>query len=289
MIVDFAALLISLVSVVVTGVLVGVLGLQQVFGYIKAVKRLFMEALVAFIVIDVIFLVRRFSPLDEATTIIALRLMYSLTLFTAATMGSAATIIYRRPKSSIWRDIYGDAFRFLPFVSYTSILFILFILGWALPLNVALRSCPTSQVDVYVPILESQHIAALSISFVAFLIYPTSIFLLASYAVKNVSLSRDLRMFAAGVIGIALSNYLQVFFLIGCFAEAVDLIRIPCFITLTYVFRRATALQSFRDVEIREYIQMLRRRKLQFQPPSLLLASIAYSRFSGLVSHGLCA
>lgn len=192
MIFDFVALLISLISVVVTGVLVGVLGLQQVFGYIKAVKRLFIEALAAFIVIDMIFL------------------MYSLTLFTAATIGSAATIIYRRPKSSIWRDIYGDAFRFLPFVSYTSILFILFILGWTHPLNAALRSCPTSQVDVYVPILDSQHIAALSIGFVAFLIYPTSIFLLASYAVKNVSLSRDLRMFAASVIGIAVSNYLSL-------------------------------------------------------------------------------
>ena len=40
LIVDFVALLISLISVIVTGVLVGVLGLQQAYGYIKAVKRL---------------------------------------------------------------------------------------------------------------------------------------------------------------------------------------------------------------------------------------------------------
>jgi len=262
MILHLVALLLSLVSIAVTGVLIGVLGLQQVYAHIKVVKRLFMEALFAFIGLDAILLVRRFSPLDEATTIITLRLMYSLALYAAAAMGSAATIIYKRPKSFTWRDIYAETVKkaFIPFICYMSILLILFILGWAVPFSVELRRSQTSYPDIYIPVLQTQHLLALSIAFIAFLTYPTAVFLLASYAVRgDASVSRDLRLSAISVGGIAVSCYLQVFFLIVGFAEAVDIIRISCFIILIYVFKRTAALQSFRDVELRQYIEHLRR------------------------------
>jgi len=261
MIIHLATLLLSLVSIAVTAVLIGVLSLQEAYAHIKAVKRLLIDALIAFIGMDMVLLVRRVSLLDEAATIIAIKVIYSLTLFAAATVGSAATVIYRKPKSYTLKDIYADAVKFFPFASFLTILLIFFISDWIVPLSVELRSCPTSYTDLYVPIFESQHLIIFSVSFIAFLVYPTAVFLLASYAVENVAVSRDLRMFAIGVIGVAVSSYLEAFFLVRCFAEAVDIIRIPCFITLTYVFRRTTALQSFRDVELREYIEQFRRRK----------------------------
>jgi hypothetical protein len=254
-----ATLLLSLVSIVVTGILIGVLGVQQVYGHIKAVKGCFIAGLIALIGTDIILLVRRVSPLDEASSIIAFRLMYSLALCSAAAMGTAATIIYRRPKSSTWKGVYADILRGmpLPFVSFMSILLVLFIFGWTVPLNVQLRSCATSYTELYVPILQIQHVISFYISFVAFLAYPAAVFLLASSTAENAAVTRDLEIFAICVIGLALSNYLQPFFLVGCFGEVVDIIRIPCFIVLTYVFRRITALQSFREVELREYMEHL--------------------------------
>ena len=256
------ALLLSAVSIAVVAILIAVLAVQQVYAHIKEVKRLFIAALIAFIGIDMILLVRRLSPLDAIETITALRLMYSLTLYSAAAIGFAATIIYMKPKSSTWKDIYSEILRRmpLPFASFTFILLVFFILGWIVPFNVELRSCPTSYTDLYIPILETPHILAFHIGFIAFLSYPVVVFLLASYAAENRAVSRDLRVFASSVIGLGLSNHLQAFFLVRCFAETVDIIRIPCFIVLTYVFRRITSLQIFQDLELREYIEYLKRR-----------------------------
>lgn len=262
-IIYLAAFLLSLVSIVVTGILIGVLGVQQVYGYIKAVKGCFIVAIVALIGTDIILLARRLSPLDDASSIIAFRLMYSLALCSAAAMGTAATIIYGKPKSSTWKGIYADILRgmSLPFVSFMSILLVLFIFGWTVPLNVQLRSCATSYAELYIPILQIQHVISFYISFIAFLAYPAAVFLLASSTAENAAVTRDLEIFAICVIGLALSNYVQPFFLVGCFGEVVDIIRIPCFIVLTCIFRRITALQSFREVELREYIERVRRRR----------------------------
>jgi hypothetical protein len=133
-------------------------------------------------------------------------------------------------------------------------------LGWIVPFNVELRSCPTSYTALYIPVLETSHIVAFHIGFIAFLSYPAAVFSLASYAAENRAVSRNLRVFAACVVGLGVSNHLQAFFLVRCFAETVDIIRIPCFIVLAYVFRRITALQIFQDLELREYIEHLKRR-----------------------------
>ena len=260
-----AALLLSLVSVVVTGVLIGVLSVQRVYAHMKSVKRLFIIALIAFIGIDITLLVRRFLPLDEAAAVLVFKLMYSLYVISGATMGCAATVIYKKPRSFTLKEMYAEIVRkmFLPFISFMSILLVFFILCWTLPLSVELRGCPTSDIDLYVPILETHHQTAFSIAFIAFLAYPTAVFWLASLAAKNTAVSRNLRVFAICVFGIAVSVHLQPFFLIRCFAEAVDIIRMACFIVLTYISRRVTDLQSFRDVELKEYIEMLKKRGKQ--------------------------
>lgn len=99
MIADLVAPLISISSTVIAVVLIVVLGVQEVYGHIKVVRSLLIEYLIAFIGIDLILSVRRTLPLNEATTIIAFRLVYSLMLFSTAVMGYVATIIYRKPKS----------------------------------------------------------------------------------------------------------------------------------------------------------------------------------------------
>lgn len=259
LIIDLVSLALTLGSSVATIVLIVVIGVQEVYGHIKVVKRLLIEYLAAFIGIDMILSVRRVLQFNEATTIISLKLIYSLMLFSAVAIGYIATIIYRKPKSSAWKDIHADIFRskiFLPFALFFSLILGIAILIWVAPLSVELGCLPSST-GRYVPIYDSLYAVAFHLAFIAFLLYPTPTLLLASYVTENAVISRYLRMFAISIIGLATSNYLQRFLLTSCSAATSDLIQIPCLIILTYVFRRMTALQRFYYVDTQEYIKDL--------------------------------
>jgi len=255
-------LLLSLISIAVIGVLIGVLAVQQVSGHIRAVKRLFIEALSVAILIDILLLVRRVSPPDAMATILADKLGHTLSLFAAVVLGYAATIIYKKPKSSNWKDIYSEIVSgrkiFLPFILFISVIGSLIFLGWITPMSVE-RVSSWPYPYTYVTVREAAHLIAYNIGFIAFLLYPVTVFLLASYAAENKVASHDLRIFAICVLLLGVSNYLQAFLYAENFAEAADIIQIPCFIAMTYIFRRITALQNFHPVELGEYIERLRR------------------------------
>lgn len=256
----YAALLFSLTSLVSTSLVIGVLSVQKVYAHLKAVKRLLMEFFLAFIGFDLVMFLRSSFPLDEATTVLAARCMFSLWLYAVAAIGVAATILYVRPRSTSWKDMYRDVLKkmFLPFVSYMTIIFIIFVVTWTLPLNMELRACPLSGIEMYVPVVDTPHLIILSISFIAFIIYPTTVFLLASKAANDEVVSSNLKMFAICIVGTALSMLLQPYFFSRLYSAGVNIIRIPCFLLLTYVFRKNTILQSFYSVELREYVEELR-------------------------------
>ena len=124
MIIHWAALLLDIVSIAVIGALIGVLAIQEVYGHIRAVKRLFIETFSAFNGINLILLVRRIYPPNPMVAIISDRLIYSLVLFALAALGCAATIVYKKPKATTLRGTYAEilserrlALAFLSFMS----------------------------------------------------------------------------------------------------------------------------------------------------------------------------
>ena len=257
--------LISLTTVVIEVLLIGVLMAQRVYAHIRAVKRLLVEALVAFLGVELLLMARRFLPLDATVTALVVRGVFSLSLYSVAALGTAATILYRRPRSTSWREMYLDLVRsaFLPFLLFIAAIFVLLALNWTLPLALRHGGCPASAAGIYMPILEPVHIVMVFAAFLLFLIYPTLIFVIASNSAQDEQVSRGLGIFAACMVGLALTILLQPLFLSRCFPEAVEIIRIPCLIALTWVFRRNTAIQSFYDVELREYLEDLKRRRKQ--------------------------
>jgi len=265
-VVHWAAILISLASIAVAVVLMVAIGVQKVNGHIKTVKRLFMESLIVFSVIDLIVLVRRVLPLDEAATIIALRLLFSLILFLVAVTGQVAAIVYSNPKSSSWKDILGAIFagtkRSIVFASFIFIVISALIPVWILPFRVELRSCSPSSLELYVPIYAPLSLIFLEIVFIAFIVYPVGVFLLAGYATKNVPVSRIRKTFAVCLISLGISTYLLVLLLSSCFPEVSDIIRIPCYIFMTYFFRRMTTFQRLYHMdleELKEYVALMKR------------------------------
>lgn len=265
MVIYFVSLILSVVSIAVIGVLIGVLAIQQVSGHIKVVKRRLIEAFIAAMLIYITLLIRRVSPLDAMTTILFDKLGHTLSLYAAVVIGYAATVIYVRPKSSNWKDIYKEIVSgrkiFFPFILFISIIGSLIFLSWITPMRVELVSSWPS--PLHVTVREVPHLIAYNIGFFAFLLYPVVVFLLASYAAENKTVSRDLRAFAICVLLLGASNYLQAFLVTANFAEAAGIIQIPCFIVITYVFRRITVLQNFYHVELKEYMARLRRRGKQ--------------------------
>jgi len=249
-----------LTSIVVTSLLIGILSTQKVYAHQKAVKRLLMEFIIAILGFDLVIFLRSSIPLNEATTVLAARCMFSLWLYAIAAIGVAATILYVRPRSTSWKDMYRDILKkgFLPFVSYMTMIFIIFVVTWIRPISMDLRACPLSGVNMYVPVVDTPHLIMLSISFIAFTIYPTSFFLLASKAANDEEVSGNLKMFAICMVGIAISMLLQPYFLHTLYSAGVNIIRIPCFLLLTYIFRKNTVLQNFYNVELREYLEELR-------------------------------
>lgn len=262
MVIHWASLLLGIVSIAVIGVLIGVLTIQQVHGHIKAVKTLLIETFAAFILIDTILLVRRVALPDAMATIVFDKLIYTISLFALALIGHVATIIYIKPKSSTWTGIYKEIARggkiFVSFLLFISIIISFIILIWFAPIRAELAECYP---HLYVPSREIQTTMAPNVTLIIFLLYPVTLFLLAGYAAENKTVSRDLRIFAICIIGLGLSNYLQAFFVSICLAEVLEIVQIPCFIAITYVFRRITALQSFQEVELREYMARLGQRK----------------------------
>lgn len=263
--IQLVPLLLSLTSLLVIGILIGVLSVQQVYSHIKFVKLLFLGSFISFIGINFFLFVMRLIPLDKASTNLAVRGMFSLSLYIWGLMGLATTIIYCKPSSASWSDIYANIVKsvFLPFVSYITILIILLILSWTLPLSLELRRYSETEIGIYVPLLEPPYIISLSIGFAVFLSYPTMVFFLASLATENMVASQNLKILAIGAVGLAISAFVQPIFLSGRFGEAADMIRIPSLILITYAFRKINTLQSFYDVELRKYIKELLRRNMQ--------------------------
>jgi len=265
MLIRLLPLLLCLTSVLVTGILLGVLSVQRVYAHIKLVRRLFIGSFVGFIGIDFILLLMRSIPLDRASANLAVRGTFTLSLYIWGLMGLAATIIFCKPGSTSWSDVSKDIMRkmLLPFASYMTILLILFILNWTSPLSLELRRYFETEIGIYAPILEPHYITSLSIGFAVFISYPTTVFFLASHAAEDVGASQNLKIFAISAVGLAISSFLQPIFLSGRFGEAADMIRIPSLILIIYAFRKINALQSFYAVELREYIKELTQRSAQ--------------------------
>jgi hypothetical protein len=258
----------NMASMIVKGTLIGLIGIQQVFAHIKTVKRLFLAGLIAFITIDMLLFLRRFLPFDEASTLLVLRTMFSLSLFAAATIGTAATVLYKKPRSASLRELYADTVKrmFLPFFAYMTILLILFIVGWTLPISLELKGSLISENEIYVPILEPPHLISLSFLFAPFVVYPTAIFWLASRKMENVRISHDLKMFSCSMVGLAVSILLQPIFLSRCLAETIDIIRMPCLIVLTFIFRKITTLQDFYYEELRQIVEIEKNESIDIKP-----------------------
>ena len=149
----------------------------------------------------------------------------------------------------------------LPFIAYMTVFSIALILAWTLPIELELKGGAFSERELYRPILEPSHLIVNSIVFAAFLAYPTRVFLLASNVAENREVSESLKIFVICIASLAVYTFLQPFFLSRWFAEAGDIIRIPCLIIMTYTFRKISTLQSFYDVELREHIESLKRRR----------------------------
>lgn len=263
MMIQLMALIIIFTSVVVAGVLIGVLSIQQVYAHNVVVKRLFIECFIAFLGADLLLFVRRFIVLDRVSASLVVRGILSLGYFALITVGCAATILYINPVSGSWREMLSEIMRKmgLPFITYMMVLVITLILAWTLPIELELKGGVFSEIGLYRPILEPPRLIVNSIVFAAFLAYPTRVFLLASNAAENSEVSESLKIFATCMVGLAVYTFLQPFFLSRWFAEAGDIIRIPCLIIMTYLFRKITTLQSFYDVDLREYIESLKRRR----------------------------
>lgn len=256
---DLFSLSLTMVSMFAAVVLIVALCAQEVYGHIKAARILLIGYFTAFIGVDLILALRLSLPFNGAMTVIALKFMYSFMLFAMAIIGYFATIIYVKPASSEWRAINTEIFRskiYLPFTLFLAIIVGVLILVWFVPLSVELGYFPSS-IGRYVPVYSPLHIMAFHLVLIIFIAYPFPIFLLASYATENAVVSRYLRMFAVSIVGLAISNYLQRFFLTSCSAAAADVIQIPCLIAQAYVFRKITSLQRFYYVDLKEYVKHL--------------------------------
>ena len=269
MLIQLLPLLLFLISVLVTGILMGVLSVQQVYAHIRPVKLLLMGSFIGFIGINFILLLMRTIPFDEASADPAVRGIFTLSLYIWCLMGLAATIIYCRPCSSSWSDVIADIAgnMRLPLASYMIMLLFLFILSWASPMNLVLRSYFGSGVGIYAPKWETPYMTLLFVGSAVFISYPTAVFLIASRAAGDSAASQTLKTFAISSVGLALSSFLQPIFLCGGFGEVADMIRIPSLILVFYAFRRINALQSFYDVELREYMRELAQWRIRHSRP----------------------
>lgn len=254
--------ILSLTSISVAGILVGVIIAQKAYSHLRAVKSLFIGALIAFMGLDIIIFARKFFFLSEALTVIAVRATFSLILFAAAVMGLAMTIMYCKPHSTAWKDIFIDVMRamFYPFMLYMIFIIVVFVLNWALPISLELRSCPFFKFEIYMPVLQAREWAIIISTFVVFLLYPVAMFFLMSRAAVDEEVSQYLEMFTICLIGLAVSALLQPLFFYKCFPEAVDIVRIPSLVVMVYIFKQLTVLESLSEIELEDYLEDLKRR-----------------------------
>lgn len=253
--------LLSLTSISVAGILVGVIITQKAYSHLRAVKSLFIGALISMMCLDIIIFARKFFSFSVALSVIAVRVTFSLILFAAAVMGLAMTILYCKPHSTEWKDIYIDVMRatFYPFMLYMIFIIVVFVLTWALPISFELISCPF-KFEIYMPVLQAREWAIIFSTFVVFLVYPVAMFFFMSRAAVDEEVSQYLEMFTICLIGLAISTLLQPLFFYKCFPEAVDIIRIPILVVMVYIFKQLTVLESLSEIELKDYLEDLKRR-----------------------------